>query len=353
MNSIDETPTFLATTALEDYWDTKQQLLYLGPWCCLFSRREHWGALGGRTLGDPWVSLDARLGALHAVNLLCEELVGGLREALNALHGRRHSHRYWMIVLEPWLHYYVAAMYDRWTRIEHAIEVYPELTSLSLSEASFVVPLNTEECVDLLKGDLYNLQLCTRIMRYLGIPLAIRDSAIRPVPRTSNTLKSLWQTRAEHAVTKLLHLIGPRDYLLLKSTYFSRRIECSFFMRTFGRVRRSAGNAAHLEAMLPCPALRSKLCARMPERNSFERLLRETLPLDIPQAFVEGYESLGAIQRSIYKPQPVAILTANAQYHDDIFKRFAASAADRGNFASRNASWNKYRSSGLAQFSRL
>jgi hypothetical protein len=61
-------PTFLVTTALEDFWDASRCLLYLGGWCRRFTRHEHWQKLPGQVLESPWISFEARLEAMRTCN---------------------------------------------------------------------------------------------------------------------------------------------------------------------------------------------------------------------------------------------------------------------------------------------
>lgn len=36
---------FLATTALSEFWDKDQEILFLGSWCLRYDRRSEWGNL--------------------------------------------------------------------------------------------------------------------------------------------------------------------------------------------------------------------------------------------------------------------------------------------------------------------
>ncbi|TPW19577.1 MAG: hypothetical protein FD126_2544, partial [Elusimicrobia bacterium] len=45
---------FLAATALSEFWDKGDELLYLGPWCRLYERRAEWKSLRGSLLDSPW-----------------------------------------------------------------------------------------------------------------------------------------------------------------------------------------------------------------------------------------------------------------------------------------------------------
>ena len=45
---------FLATTALADFWDTSDEILFLGSWCLRYDRRRDWQGLRYRVLPSLW-----------------------------------------------------------------------------------------------------------------------------------------------------------------------------------------------------------------------------------------------------------------------------------------------------------
>jgi len=322
--------TFLAATALEEFWDTSMPLLYLGEWCCRFSRREYWQGLHGRLSESPWVSLEARLEAMRTCDSLYNRVIVSLGDALNELHGRNHSARYWRILLGPWLHPYIATMFDRLARVDLALKAHPNLISLGISEETSIVPAGTAEFDYLTKGDAYNLQLCTRVMRFVGIPFTTRDYPLAGVAPEAQITRR-WQIHLKRIANLLLRSLGSRRAILLKSSHIPWLAELQLFARTGRSVRHVAIDPPRLNPLPINAALRGELRAWLPADTRYEQLLLETLPLDIPQAFAEGYEALGEQVHSLYgKERPKAIFTANAEYFDEAFKRFAAAAADRG-----------------------
>src|ERR1017187_722128 len=330
MSTADRNCSFLVTTALEDFWDASMPMLYLGEWCCRFSRRNYWEKLPGQVMKSPWTSLEVRLEAMRVCDAVCERLIIILGEALNAMHSRQHSNRYWRILLEPWLSYYVAAMYDYLIRMGRAIEANPELISLGLSEESFVLPVGTAEFARLMKEDPYNLQLFTRVMRFIGISLTMKNYPVRDcVPKQTITVPS-WRVRAKQIADVLLRSLGSRQTVLLRSSYFPRHVELHLFGRPGRSVRRLSIDPPRLKPLPVDPVRRLSLRSGLPGYTRFEQLLRETLPLHIPPSCVEGYGARGEQTRNLYRDRPRAIFTENAHYYDDVFKRFAAAAADRG-----------------------
>jgi putative transferase (TIGR04331 family) len=322
--------TFLAVTALEEFWDTRFPMLYLGLWCRLFSRRGHWGKLGGKILENPWASTDARHNAARICNSVYEQLLGNLGEALNALHSRQHSNRYWRILFGPWLHHYITMMYDLLTRVDQALESHPALTSLGLSDESFVVPADTAEFIFLMKEDSYCLQLCTRVMRFAGIPMETKPYVVGDEVTRQRANTARLSVFLKWVSNLLLRMSSSREAVLLKSSYFPHSTELKLFLQTGLSARRMSAPKVLVPRVPVQLEMRHLLRSRIGESTRFEQLLRETIPLDMPQSLLESYAVLGDQTRRIYREYPKAIFTANGLYEDEAFQRFAAGAADQG-----------------------
>jgi putative transferase (TIGR04331 family) len=59
--------------------------------------------------------------------------------------------------------------------------------------------------------------------------------------------------------------------------------------------------------------------------NSFDKVVRQMIPLHIPTAYLEGYKTLTErVDRLPWPSRPKAIFTSNAYSADDLFKAWAA-----------------------------
>src|ERR1700690_3580762 len=158
ITQIDKQP-FLATTALEDFWDTSKPIVFLGQWCKRYSRQSYWEPLGGELLASPWQDKKQLYEACQYVDEVYERLLPVLGKALNSVLKVNHSSRYWRIVLGPWLLLYIPVIYDRYMCLRYALDRYPRLTTTVLASDKWFTPVDTLEFVQLLKEDPYNLQI--------------------------------------------------------------------------------------------------------------------------------------------------------------------------------------------------
>ncbi len=150
---------FLATTALNDFWETEKDILFLGKWCLLYSRRKVWGELNYKILAYPWDNQAAFEKAQKYCKHTYKKILPILANCLNIINKKNNSIRYWEIIIGPWLLHYVHSLYDRYSCLMTAFKEYHDLETICLSESSYVTPIDLEAFKLLSTDDPYNLQL--------------------------------------------------------------------------------------------------------------------------------------------------------------------------------------------------
>lgn len=326
-------PVFLATTALESFWDTDKHIVFLGQWCRLYSRKSSWESLDGEVAPTPYQSLSAVEHYYAYASEVCEELLSALARALNDIHGTSHGLRFWRIVLGPWLLFYVHTNLDRFVRIKDVLAQHSDVTSVCLSEDAFVVPRDSMEFVDLCKTDLFNLQLYSRVFTFLGKSFPLVEAKEGPsrksVSKETLTPRLFFLKAANFAVKKACAAIKEKPGILYKSSYFAPDVELQLFLWTRGKFRpigrkpiRGAVGAIDSE-------VRERIGSALSAGDDFRAFLQMAIPLDIPRCFVEGFRELQdeALQ---YPRAPKAVFTSNAYFYDEAFKLWAAASVERG-----------------------
>jgi len=115
----------------------------LGQWCLLYERCSYWGKLDGELLQSPSENFDEVEKSHHYVNAIYERILPIIGEVMNSIHSKNHSTRYWRILIGPWLQCYLLVMFERYLHIKYALDKHPDLTTICLSESSFVVSRDT------------------------------------------------------------------------------------------------------------------------------------------------------------------------------------------------------------------
>lgn len=175
MKASDKPRTFLATTTLEKFWDTSQPMLFLGDWCVSYSKKSIIENLDAEILKSPFSDCD-KYSTYNYIDHVCEKLLPKIADWLNQIHGTKHNLRYWQIVIEPFLLHYIIIVYNRFSYLKKAHKLYPNISTIGLSSASYVTPRNTAEFEYFAaESDHWNLQLFTQLFLYFKEPLIYQD----------------------------------------------------------------------------------------------------------------------------------------------------------------------------------
>lgn len=323
---------FLATTALEEFWDTTKPMVFLGEWCLLHSRRSNWRPLNGQLVASPFDNAKTAHAAYHFVDEIYERVLPLLADALNTIHGTCYGQRYWRIVIGPWLQFYLPVIYDRYSHIKCALEQYPDCTTTVLSGRSFVVPSDTLEFVGFIKEDSFNLQIFTRILTSLGKTFPCKEAQIEQKSIYGKLGGRSWMHKAIGYLSKLYAGAGAKVFqsTILRNSYFSRAIEFQLLVKTTGKVLPIAGQLTKPITPKFDSNVRTKLSDIWLGDTEFEQCLSAMLSSDIPMCFVEAFVDVKREAQNAYPNSPKAIFSANAWYYDEHFKQWAAESAERG-----------------------
>ena len=118
---------FLATTGISEMWDlSSENILFLGPWCLL--DRENRKLVKDRhysVVSSPWLFPGKIKDAAEYTQHIYNETLPVISERLNQLHGVSYPNQYWQILLGPWLLHFIEVLYERYSRIQNALDLFP------------------------------------------------------------------------------------------------------------------------------------------------------------------------------------------------------------------------------------
>lgn len=323
---------FLATTALEEFWDASKPIVFLGEWCLLYERRSSWQALDGRLLASPYDNADAADNAYCYINRIYEQMLPLLAVALNSIHSQSHSPRYWRILIGPWLQLYLPVVYDRFLHIRHALDQYPGFTTIGLSAESFVVPTDTLSFACFLSEDSYNLQLYTKILSVIGREFPCKKMEAPRNPLYGKLLGNSLKRRAVSYAVKIFAGVSTKfsKTTLFRNSYFPKQVELQLTARNIGRILPSWNQVVPCRKFKYDSEKRDALRYLEIGKDEFELCLAAMLFADMPQCFVEGFGSVEDGARENYPRKTEAIFSANGWYYDEAFKQWSAKCADDG-----------------------
>src|SRR5437016_9711160 len=113
MNNSVKPKTFLATTALDQFWDKSQAILFLNEWCKPYKNKEIWKNLDTEVLSDQKISEAHSEAAYQYTVQLYDFHFPILAKYLNEHPGKKFSLKYWQTVIGPFLFWYIQVLYNR------------------------------------------------------------------------------------------------------------------------------------------------------------------------------------------------------------------------------------------------
>src|SRR3989304_6799115 len=160
---------FLVTTALEDFWDKSQKILFLGEWCKLYKRKEEWEKLDYKMLPYHWDDRSAFYRDYLYMKEVYEKYIRCLSYKLNEGHNVDFSLNYWRIIIGPWLYYFIQIFYDRYLSIKTAADsALVDNAWITRTDKVNFIPNDFPEFGGLFINDSYNHYIYSYLIETLG-----------------------------------------------------------------------------------------------------------------------------------------------------------------------------------------
>jgi putative transferase (TIGR04331 family) len=319
---------FLATTAIEDFWDRRDRLLFLGAWCVPWAKRERCMRPGDRILPSVWDDRARFYEAALYADACCERLLVRLSAHLDWLHREERGVAYWRVVVGPWLMNFVHASYDRSAHLEAALAQEPALETVVLDSASYLTPRTGPDALQWFLDDGYNLQLCSQLLDAMGRQFPARPRAVgsavsaTPLPRRPRLV-----ARVEAAAA--LRLRG-RVGLAGTSLSFAERVRIAAATRGTVLPVPGVDDAAFVGPAAEFDRRRQSL-GDVEAVDAFERALVRMLPINFPTLYLEGHAAARAAARQILGRVPLdALVSETGWYASEGTKYVAAEARAAG-----------------------
>ena len=323
---------FLITTALEETWRDSEQVLFLGEWCKLYSRKEQWSQMEAQVLPYHWDDRDKLYSDYQFLKNFREVLLEDLTVQLNQFHGVDHSLRYWRILIGPWLGYFIQMLYDRWYTIKRAADLYSLETIILTGEEESVIPNDMTDFIKLFVTDKWNHYLYSELFKYFPVVKLIQQPDQR-LKLPDNLIKPpYWKQKIKRVLidgyTRIANIFSNDRDAFFISTYLPLADEIKLYLRLkqvphFWRKNPINNNVAD--------QTRRHWVVDGISQSEFEICARALIPKQIPKAYLEGYKDLVMQTECLSWPKkPKLIWTSNSFAADDVFKVWAASRTDEG-----------------------
>jgi putative transferase (TIGR04331 family) len=289
---------FLATTAIEEFWDKASKILFLGPWCipdkiCM----ESIDSTGNKMVPSPWYPPAKRIDAFNYCHSLYEMAITKLSLRLNKLHGVSYPDKYWRILIGPWLLHYITVLFDRYKRLKKALDTFPSFYTYVLpKEKCSLVSYSTDDFMFggfwKVRDDLYNHFLFSIIAHEICPENIIERDCGYEIK--ANVIRRGWKRKIFNVLKSPIDK-GFRGYILLDEMYhislkelFMLKVKTGFnrlnFVEMFG--------SSLPDNMLLIDKYSKDMRATLKidcTGDEFESILFKVVPEAIPICYIEDY----------------------------------------------------------------
>jgi len=332
---------FLITTALEKTWpnDPETPVLFLGEWCRLYSRKERWSKMNTEVIPYHWDDRNKMYNDYLYLNNLYENTLKAVTKQLNEIHNVEHSLRYWRILIGPWLAFFIQMVFDRWSMLKVAIENYEIIgCKVLLNEESTFIPKDQGEFIILCKYDNWNEMIYGQLLKeywkndidfeYITIKNDQVENTYRNNGLIRSSLSSLKQSLLS-AINKYKYWMNSSDDYFFFKTYLPSAIEDELLQRLGQKPK--LWETPHIPKNEVNMGMRKWTIEKYNEFDEFSNIIGRMIPLHIPTAYLEGYNSLvNHIENLTWPKTPKCIFASNGIQSLDLLKAWAAQKTENG-----------------------
>lgn len=312
---------FLGLTANQAFWNEGNCDVFLGRWCIPKDK-----SLETERVILPYVFDDR--GKLYQSYLYADavyaRMMPCLTKGLNAIHQVECSQRYWEIVIGYWLREYIEILLERYECIRSALTSVSDAQVKLIHENDYFTP---EDGLDFEKHctkDLYNQQLYSQIIEYLG---GVDMTYVSVSPDAWELPCGGWRSRLKLRLKDLVKwtslLCSRWNRIYICSMYFPVAIYLKLArrLRIFPTVDTPRFVINSPKAIKP--KLRERFAAPS-SADTFENLMWLTLQWNMPRIYIENFSTLKQLVNKHYPKRAKLVVTANAFAVNEGFKLWAA-----------------------------
>ena len=314
----------LITTADKRLWDQDEKILFLGEWCLFYDYKFEWSKLNYIIMPYPFDDRQKLYESYNYLKKLYNDLMPTVARALNRIHKTNHTSKCWEITVCYWFRTYIEVLYERYICLKYAFDNYPIKKTKVLSESSYITPNDTYHFDILYKGDFYNFQLYSQIIRYLRLSdfyeVQIEGGE---KDRFSTFNWASLKLMLKEAIKWISFIPSRWNRYFLISSYFPLPLLLKISLRL------------RIFPLLESPKLPIKFKEKLKEmgRNEFLKcsgidefgsLVVKTLPENFPKIYLENYADACYFSKKYFPKKVKIIVTANAFASNDNFKIWCA-----------------------------
>ena len=330
----------LVTTALEETWDTKKPMLFLGEWCKLYNRKKYWEDLNILIAPYHWDNRELLKSNYYYLNDFYEILLESLSLKLNSIHNVSYSIKYWRIFIGPWLCEFIQILFDRYMMLDITYKNFPiEKVKLIKHIFNDGITLDYNDFNKLKSEDSWNELVFGEIIQHFN------KSNIEWINKSIIVDRNIQEKLNQHLIIKFLFskikkylyklidilsgLFVNNTEIFLQSTYLPKKFE--FLLQLKLRQFPKIWEDKQIPKSEVDTSFRKSIFFNHNPTNDFEFFVQKSIFKFIPICYLEGYKTLQySVSKLMWPKNPKAIFSSNKFFNDDLFKMWAAEKSNNG-----------------------
>lgn len=312
---------FLATTAIEEFWDHNDEIYLLGQWCDVNKINSY------KKMSYLWNHHEKIAKGLSRCSIYYEFFLEVLTKELNSIHKINQTKHYYRILLGSWLYYYISINFDRIISIYIFYKKYGKFNTYLLDIAQYYIPFDFEDYRNAVLDDRYNLQVYSSIINYLfpdgkfiqkslNNPLKVKDYKV--YPKVSFIKKMI------NFVTRVLSKFV-KNKILISQPFFGNNA-ILYMLKLFIKSKCSIiyDDMQYVKKIKIKHDRRLRFQINNQSTNLFKKYIYENILKDIPSIYLENYNDFKFVTLNKFNIIPDIFYTSVSLFSNNEVKFFLA-----------------------------
>jgi len=286
-----------------------------------------------------WKNSKEKLDDIKKIFNLYDYFLSQLVVFLNKYHNKKHSKKYWSIILGQWLFKFISAVSFRWNLIKSLKRKKFIFLKHEISTRE-IIPLGIEDFTKMSNSNYWNHYIYTRIIEN-SFSNNFKIKKIGKITHNSEN-KTIYQN-LNHTnirgyisllIQKILNYFCNKNSTLIFSTYMSNleELKLNFLVNK---------SLLYYKILYPYHLFKQKKLFKFKRLDNYNNLkshnkslksfLNKELINSIPSAYLENYNAIGIMSNQIPFPKsPKKIFTTLGIYRNTVMDRYIARNVENG-----------------------
>ena len=326
----------LITTGLTQTWPEKTDLIFLGKWCEKYKNFEKLKKENYIIFEYHWDNREKLKKDYKYIKTLEKKVFQDLVKSLNIYHKKDYSHRYWKIILGPWLITLLQIIFERYSNLNFFFEKYKdhkiETIILEKNHDQSFISNNFEEFSRYTLTDTWNYFLYLDLINFKKFGFSVKKNYLKfqdeedykSYLRLNYSRKNVFLSYLSNFFEKI---IGSQ-HLFISESYLGRLRELNLSLRFKSFPRYSQGIKSFDTKI---DNLFRKKSLTFDVNNLFEEFIKENLLKFIPKSFLEDYDLIKDKLNKTYWPKNPKVIFTSHFMQKTFQSRYVAECIEKNN----------------------